>query len=193
MCVCVCVCVSVCVCLCISSTQINFLHYTAAVNWSEVPTAKYLVCKLCIKKQLFRIENVNLGVTPWKRNGCPTQVYPNRRSVPKCLHCAEKPQTTTQLKETAAGSSTWQFTAESFTIALTQNTVHEHRLIVQLVLRKKGCALRYTATGKASIFMAVQGERICLSVLGSSWCIPPIVDTCVHSNHMKLFLRKQIH
>jgi hypothetical protein len=61
----VCACVVWCVvCVCISSIQINFLHNTAAVNWTELSAVKYLVCYLCIKQELFRIQNVNLGVPP---------------------------------------------------------------------------------------------------------------------------------
>jgi hypothetical protein len=41
----------------------------------------------------------------------------------------------TDLRETTAGNIRRQFIVESFAIAVTQNTVHEHRLIVQLVLR----------------------------------------------------------
>ena len=205
-CMCVCgVCVCVCVCVCISSIQINFLRNTAAVNWT-------LCCQMFgllsyIKQELFRIQNVNLGVPPWKRNGCPTQVYPNRRFSTKVSPLYWKTAHDNQkLKETKAGNRRWQLTEQSLTIALTQNTVDAHRLIVQLVLRvlrTKGyvilqqvrrlylwqCKTNLSFRFRFIAMDSTDSKNMLFAFTAIMWnCSQQSYET-VHSNHVKLFLR----
>jgi len=203
-CVWVCgVCVCVCVCVCISSIQINFLRNTAAVNWT-------LCCQMFgllsyIKQELFRIQNVNLGVPPWKRNGCPTQVYPNRRFSTKVSPLYWKTAHDNQkLKETKAGNRRWQLTEQSLTIALTQNTVDAHRLIVQLVLRvlrTKGyvilqqvrrlylwqCKTNLSFRFRFIAMDSTDSKNMLFAFTAIMWnCSQQSYET-VHSNHVKLF------